>query len=167
MEKHSSCCDSFQPLRRPSAIWWKMPDGRRVFVYLGHCYPNGHFFFDPVQWRRGPSPHAGETRYRPPRAGDFLASDEASVRKAHRYLLGRLRTLEAAGYRHPTLLLPIPPLALPGPNRGRVSVLRQPVLAASQPMSLRQDARVAALGRVPRTSGGLGGGERQSGVACY
>jgi hypothetical protein len=95
------------PLRRPSAIWWKMPDGRRVFVYLGHCYPSGHFFFDPVEWRRGPSPHAGETRYRPPRAGDFLAGDEASVRKAHRYLLGRLRTLEAEGYRHPTLLLPI------------------------------------------------------------
>jgi hypothetical protein len=95
------------PLRRPSAIWWKMPDGRRVFVYLGHCYPFGHFFFDPVEWRRGPSPHAGETRYRPPRAGDFLGSDEASVRKAHQYLLSRLRTLEAEGYRHPTLLLPI------------------------------------------------------------
>ena len=95
------------PLRRPSAIWWKMPDGRRLFVYLGYCYPFGHFFFDPVEWRRGPSPHAGETRYRPPRAGDFLGSDEASVRKAHRHLLGRLRTLEAEGYRHPTLLLPI------------------------------------------------------------
>lgn len=26
------------PLRRPSAIWWKMPDGRRLFEYLGHCY---------------------------------------------------------------------------------------------------------------------------------
>lgn len=95
------------PLKRPSAIWWKMPDGRRVFVYLGHCYPFGHFFFDPVEWRRGPSPHAGDTRYRAPRAGDFLTSDEESVRKAHRHLLERLRTLEAEGYRHPTLLLPI------------------------------------------------------------
>ncbi len=95
------------PLVRPSAIWWKMPDGRRLFVYLGHCYPFGHFFFDPVEWRQGPTPQAGDTRFRPPRAGDFLGSDEASVRKAHRHLVSRLRSLEAEGYRHPTLLLPI------------------------------------------------------------
>ena len=52
-----------------------------------------------MEWRHGPSPQAGDTRYRPPRAGDFLASDEASVRKAHRHLLGRLRAVEAEGYR--------------------------------------------------------------------
>ena len=95
------------PLVRPSAIWWKMPDGRRLFVYLGYCYPSGHFFFDPVEWRHGPVPQAGDTRFRPPRAGDFLGSDEASVRKAHRHLLGRLHDLQAEGYHYPTLLLPI------------------------------------------------------------
>jgi hypothetical protein len=96
-----------RPLIRPSAIWWKMPDGRRLFVYLGYCYPSGFSFFDPVEWRHGPVPLAGDTRFRPPRPGDILASDEASVRKAHRYLLERLRGLEAEGYRYPTLLLPI------------------------------------------------------------
>jgi hypothetical protein len=95
------------PLVRPSAIWWKMPDGRRLFVYLGYCYPSGHFFFDPVEWRHGPVPQAGDTRFRPPRAGDFLGSDEASVRKAHRHLLTRLRDLQGEGYHYPTLLLPI------------------------------------------------------------
>ncbi len=48
------------PLVRPSAIWWKMPDGRRLFVYLAYRYPSGHFFFDPVEWRHGPVPQAGD-----------------------------------------------------------------------------------------------------------
>ena len=111
------------PFKRPSAFWWKMPDGRRLFVYLGFAYSAGHSFFDPVEWRRGPVPQAGDTRYRPPRAGDFLGSDEASVRKAHGHLLERIRDLEAHGYRYPVLLLsttnqwridndpPFPPLA--------------------------------------------------------
>ena len=95
------------PLRRPSAFWWKMPDGRRLLVYLNYSYPMGYWFFEPVEWRRGPVPRAGDTRYRPPRAGDFLAADEASVRKAHRHLLARLRALEAEGYSHPILTLSI------------------------------------------------------------
>ena len=111
------------PFKRPSAFWWKMPDGRRLFVYLSFAYSAGHSFFDPVEWRRGPVPQAGDTRYRPPRAGDFLGSDEASVRKAHGHLLERIRGLEAHGYRYPVLLLsttnqwridndpPFPPLA--------------------------------------------------------
>ena len=111
------------PFSRPSAFWWKMPDGRRLFVYLSYSYPSGHFFFDPVEWRRGPVPQAADTRYRPPRAGDFLGSDETTVRKAHTHLLGRIRDLEASGYRYPVLLLsmtnmwridndlPFPPLA--------------------------------------------------------
>ncbi len=96
-----------RPFVRPTAFWWKMPDGRRLFVYLGACYPEGHFFFDPVEWRHGPVPRAGDTRFRPPRAGDFLGSDEATVRKAHRHLTERLRSIEAQGYRYPTLMLPI------------------------------------------------------------
>jgi len=95
------------PMARPSAFWWKMPDGRRLFVYLNYSYPHGYWFFEPVEWRRGPVPRAGDTRYRPPRAGDFLASDEASVRKCHQHLLGRLRELEEQGYRHPLLVLSI------------------------------------------------------------
>ncbi len=95
------------PMQRPSAFWWKMPDGRRVLVYLNFSYPAGYWFFEPVEWRRGPVPRAGDTRYRPPRAGDFLATDEASLRKAHKQLLGRIAGLEAGGFRYPTLVLSI------------------------------------------------------------
>ncbi len=95
------------PFSRPSAFWWKMPDGRRLLVYLNYSYPAGYWFFEPAEWRRGPVPRAGDTRYRPPRRGDFLAADEASVRKAHRHLLQRVRGLEAAGFSYPTLTLSI------------------------------------------------------------
>jgi hypothetical protein len=111
------------PFQRPMAFWWKMPDGRRMFVYLSYSYPTGYWFFEPVEWRHGPVPRAGDTRYRPPRAGDFMGSDEASVRKAHAHLVNRIHSLEAEGYRHKVLLLsitnqwridndpPFPPLA--------------------------------------------------------
>jgi hypothetical protein len=95
------------PFSRPAAFWWKMPDGRRLFVYLNYSYPMGYWFFEPIEWRHGPVPVAGDTRYRPPRAGDFLRSDEASVRTAHRHLLNRVRALEAGDYRYPRLLLSI------------------------------------------------------------
>ncbi len=95
------------PIPRPSAFWWKMPDGRRMFVWLSYSYPMGFYFFEPESWRRGPVPAASDTRYRNARPGDFLRSDEASLRKAHAHLVGRLRGLEAEGYRHPTLLISI------------------------------------------------------------
>lgn len=111
------------PFQRPSAFWWKMPDGRRMLVWLNYSYPQGFYFFHPETWRRGPVPEATDTRYRPPRPGDFLCTDEESLRAAHRHLLGRLRALEEAGYVYPTLLIsmtnewrmdndpPFPPLA--------------------------------------------------------
>ena len=84
------------PMKRPAAFWWKMPDGRKLFVWLGLSYPDGFSFLRAESWRRGPVPMATDTRYRPPRRGDILASDEASVRKAHGHLLDRLRSLESA-----------------------------------------------------------------------
>ncbi len=111
------------PFARGSAFWWKMPDGRRLFVYTGFAYPMGYWFFEPVEWRHLPLAKAADTRSRPPRAGDFFRSDEVSVRKAHQRLLEKTRQLEAEGYRYPVLLLsttnewrtdsdpPFPPLA--------------------------------------------------------
>jgi hypothetical protein len=40
------------PFGRPAAFWWKMPDGRRMLVYLNYSYPTGYWFFEPVEWRR-------------------------------------------------------------------------------------------------------------------
>ncbi len=88
------------PLPRLTAFWWKQPDGRRLFVWLSLSYGDGFFLFDPVEWRRGPVPLAADARYRPPRPGDILKSDEASVRAAHRRCVERLKQFERDGYRH-------------------------------------------------------------------
>ena len=100
-----------------------MPDGRRLFVWLNIGYGSGFDFFEPAEWRRGPVPRAADTRYRPPRAGDILRTDEASLRAAHQLCLERLRQLEQSGYRHELLTIsitsqwrfdndpPFPPLA--------------------------------------------------------
>ena len=95
------------PMRRPSAFWWKMPDGRRMFVWLGDHYAQGFYYFHPSSWRRGPVPESTDTRYRSARPGDFFLANEASVRAAHRHLLSRLRTLEAQGYDYPSLLVSV------------------------------------------------------------
>ena len=91
------------PLPRLTAFWWKQPDGRRLFVWLSLSYGDGFFLFDPVEWRRGPVPLAADARYRPPRAGDILKADEASVRAAHKHCVERLRQFEKDGYRHSRL----------------------------------------------------------------
>ncbi|MCX7826028.1 MAG: hypothetical protein N2689_10775 [Verrucomicrobiae bacterium] len=95
------------PLSRPSAFWWKMPDGRRLFVYLNYSYPHGYDFFESAHWRRGPVPFASDTRYRPPRAGDFFRTDEASLRAAHEQCLRQIERLRGAGYKHSVLMLSV------------------------------------------------------------
>jgi len=94
-----------------------------MFVWLNIGYGSGFDFFEPREWRRGPVPLAADTRYRPPRAGDILASDEDSVRRAHRRCVERIGSLEKSGYRHEVLTIsitsqwrfdndpPFPPLA--------------------------------------------------------
>ncbi|MEK7686054.1 MAG: hypothetical protein AAB466_11590 [Verrucomicrobiota bacterium] len=93
------------PFKRPSAFWWKMPDGRRLFVWLNAHYGSGFDFFEPQEWRRGPVPSASDLRFRPPRTGDVLRTDEKSVRAAHQHCLEKLRWLEQSGYAHEILTL--------------------------------------------------------------
>jgi hypothetical protein len=92
------------PFRRPSAFWWKMPDGRRMFVWLGDTYGAAYGLFEPKEWRRGPVPGAGDTAYRPPRAGEVLRTDEASLRAAHKLCVARLKRLEKDGYPYERVL---------------------------------------------------------------
>ena len=91
------------PLPRRTAFWWKQPDGRRLFVWMGMGYGDGFSLFDKEEWRRGPLPLAADARFRPPRAGDVLKTDEASLRKAHARCVSRLRSFERDGYRLPVL----------------------------------------------------------------
>ncbi len=95
------------PFQVPMAFWWKMPDGRRLFVWLGDSYPLGFYYFFADSWRRGPVPESTDTRYRPPRRGEFYPTDAASLRKAQARLCEKLGELEARGYDFPTLPLSV------------------------------------------------------------
>lgn len=94
------------PFRRPSAFWWKMPDGRRMFVWLGDHYGYAYDYLEPSRWLRGPA-RAANTALRPPREGEILRADEASVRAAHEFCLKKLRQLEADGYDYDRLILSV------------------------------------------------------------
>ncbi len=91
------------PFPQPSAFWWKMPDGRRLFVWLNTTYPDGFFFFHDFDWRRGPVPESTDTRFRGPREGEIFRTDEESLRKYHKHLCARLVALENRGYQYPSL----------------------------------------------------------------
>lgn len=92
------------PFRRPSAFWWKMPDGRKLFVWLGDHYGTAYGFFEAKSWIRQ-QPRGAETAFRAPRAGDFHRTDEASLRAAHRHFVSRLERLEGEGYEFERLIL--------------------------------------------------------------
>lgn len=95
------------PFYRPSAFWWKMPDGRRLFVWLNHSYPAGFDFFETYEWRRGPVPRAGDMQFRPPRGTDVFRTDEASLRAAQAQCLRRIDQIKAEGYPHDVLTISV------------------------------------------------------------
>jgi hypothetical protein len=92
------------PFPRPTAFWWKMPDGRRLFVFISEHYGAGLNYFA-ESWRSMPSPRAADGMFRAPRPGEILAADEDSVRKAHARCLKKLQEIEAGGYSYPRLLI--------------------------------------------------------------
>ncbi len=92
------------PFPRPSAFWWKMPDGRRMFVWLGDHYGTAYSYFEPNGWQRGQA-RAADATLGPPRPGDHLRTDEASLRACHAQLTSRLEKLAAEGYAHDRLIL--------------------------------------------------------------
>ena len=93
------------PIPQPGAFWWKMPDGRRLFVWQNPGYGNGFYYFHDFDWRRGPVPESTDTRYRLPRKGEIFRTDEESLRRAHRHLCEHLRHMENSGYRHSLVAL--------------------------------------------------------------
>lgn len=92
------------PFRRPSAFWWKMPDDRRLFVWLGDHYGTAYSFFQPSRWIRQ-QPRWAQTEYRPPYGSELHATDEASLRAAHKQMASRLEKLRTEGYEYPSLIL--------------------------------------------------------------
>ncbi len=90
---------------RRQAFWWKMPDGRRLFVYLGIPYASAFTAFHDFGWRVGPVPEVASAEFRPPRPGETYPSDEAAVRAAHAKVLAHLKSIEKGGYDCPVLLM--------------------------------------------------------------
>src|SRR5215471_4261551 len=75
------------PFRRPDAFWWKMPDGRRLFVWLGEHYGSAMNYLKPA------------------RDGAVMHADETHVRAAHADFLKRMSALESEGYEFDRLIL--------------------------------------------------------------
>jgi hypothetical protein len=86
------------PFPAPMAFWWKLPDGRRTFVYIADGYWQAYGLFAPGEWRVGDSPAASDLAFRPPRSGEILPADETSVRAAHVRCLKALVQLQNRGY---------------------------------------------------------------------
>ena len=100
------------PFRRPSAFWWKMPDGRRMFVWLGDHYGTAYSYFEPKAGFAAGA--AATTALGPPRPGDVLRTDEKALRGCAPCICSRrLAKLEADGYDDPRLILSVyKPMAL-------------------------------------------------------
>lgn len=92
------------PFQRPSAFWWKMPDARRMFVWMGDHYGAAYSYFEAAGWQRGQA-LAADATLGPPRPGDHLRTDEASLRVCHAHLTSRLKKLGADGYAHNRLII--------------------------------------------------------------
>ena len=70
------------PMPAPSAFYWQIAEGKKIFVWLNPAYNDGYQMFND-NWRQGPVPNYADLCYRPPEAGDIWASDEESVLKAY------------------------------------------------------------------------------------
>ncbi len=75
------------PFRRPSAFWWKMPDGRRLFVWLGEHYGSVMRYLEPA--RKGP----------------VFETGEQSLRAAQKTLAEHLRSIQAEGFDYDRVIL--------------------------------------------------------------
>ena len=84
--------NALPPCATPSAFYWEMPDGRRMFVWLNSGYCDGYFLFN-ENWRIGPVPAASDLRYRLPGPGDIWKADEESVLSAHKRCVETIKLL--------------------------------------------------------------------------
>lgn len=85
------------PFKPPYAFWWKMPDDRKILVWLGFPYWEGYLFFAEEEWRSSQR-EANNTQFWSPRPGDMLMDDEASVRKAHEVCTRKIEKMISEGY---------------------------------------------------------------------
>ena len=88
------------PFDVPAPFWWRMPDGRKVFVWLGEQYPMGYDYFHDYDWWGWTVTESTNLHFRPPRPEEIFKTDEASLRKSHEVLCARLLRHESHGYKY-------------------------------------------------------------------
>jgi len=86
------------PFERPSAFWWKMPDGRKILVWLGEPYWFGYDFFAGIPYRYHGQSKAANASVWPPNPGDMLSSQKEYVTESHKRVLKELQELKQKGY---------------------------------------------------------------------
>jgi hypothetical protein len=85
--------NALPPQPTPGAFFWKMPDGRRLFIWLNASYCDGYFMFN-HNWRQGPVPDSNDLRYRFPREGDIFRYDDKSLKAAHELCKATIAQIE-------------------------------------------------------------------------
>ena len=85
------------PFKESYAFWWKMPDGRKLLVWVSNPYWYGYNLFTERDWRLDQR-EASNTQFRTPRKNDILSADEKSVREANRICVKKLQQMVDEGY---------------------------------------------------------------------
>lgn len=85
------------PFPIPTMTRWKLSKDQEVWLWNGGSYWDGYDYFSEKNWRTNQC-EANNLMYRWPRKGEIFATDEASIRKAHKVCINKLRELEAKGY---------------------------------------------------------------------
>ena len=86
------------PSKRPAAFWWKMPDGRKIFVWLSEPYWSGYDLFAGKEYRYNGQTKAANACVWTPNPGDMLMSDEKYVLECHAHVTHKLKELKSNGY---------------------------------------------------------------------
>ena len=81
------------PMPTPTAFNWQIDKDKQLFVWLNTAYNNGTFMFN-ENWRQGPVPNYSDLRYRMHEKGDIWASDDESIKKAHKMCIENIKLLE-------------------------------------------------------------------------
>jgi len=86
------------PFERPSGFWWKMPDGRKILVWLGDPYWFGYDIFADIPYRYKGQAKAANTSVWPPNPGDMLSAQKEYVIESHNRVLKKLHELKNKDY---------------------------------------------------------------------
>jgi hypothetical protein len=86
------------PMKTPYGFWWKMPDGKKIFVWVSDIYTSGSLLLNGYKHRYMGQTKAANTSVWTPNPGDMLMAQEDFVRESHQRVLEKISKLKAEGY---------------------------------------------------------------------